>query len=82
MPSLIGALGNDHCRLTVLNISYNAFTDKHLSLLSHTIKLQHCCLKYLLVFGNCITKEGIMLLRDSESFQYCKARGFNVMSAL
>ena len=82
MPSLIGALGDDRCRLTVLNISYNAFTDKHLSLLSHTIKLQHCCLRCLLVFGNCITKEGIRLLKDLESFEYCKARGFNVMSAL
>ncbi len=81
MPSLCRALGDVRCRLTTLHLGDNAFSDEHLLLLSDTLRLQHCCLKFLdfSAEDDDVTEVGKRLLKDIEKSEYCKARGLKIL---
>ena len=69
------ALGQEHCKLTKLDLSHCALTDQCVPALVETLQDERCRLTTLNLDGNDFSEDGEKLLRNVETYQTCKDRG-------
>ncbi len=70
-----GALTNENCKLTELDLVHCGLTDKCIPILCETLQDERCGLKIVRLFSTGFTDNGKEMLRDVEKSNVCKARG-------